>query len=1248
MGLITPNHLKNWASEPTSKSKTGELISRLIRGSVEQEYILKCDFLLDGATYLGDWDGIVETQVNFQDFLPLGRTVWEIGTGQRDRQKIREDFDKRKGKELPIEWDKSETIYVAISFWLIDSALELENELKIDSPWENVKVIGASQLADWINQILPVQTWCQEIGIGPSSRIKSLEKFWRNWAHSDISPPITSGLILCNREEEQKLFLESWETTSKPIHIKSDTPEEVVAFVYSVFEKNKEVLQNIVVVEDKDLIDSLENIIPSTVILLPPASNYALRVSYFTHKVIASMGNISTKLEGLIELKRPGRHAFKSKLLEIGYLEGKAEVEARSCGSSPSYWRILKLLENGNYDQPNFFKRIDKDRNLLVAINLFSSWSDNNENDKDILSSIAGVNYNSFKSNLIHYITDTPPIIIKVSEIYNIISPVVTFHLFSKIITDVDLREFRRLVTKVFEENLEDSIKYSEYLKNSIAETLLRIAVFGNILESTGQIPENLKAQEYVDSIIRSLKGLRDNPNLIMSLDQQLPVLMEASSDLFLEALDHLLQGDKEKIREIFLEGAFGKARHINLLWGLETLAWIPSYFSNAAMILFKLSEIDPGGKLSNRPLNSLREIFLAWKPNTWASVSERLSLMDRFIIHNKDLAWKLIIELLPKGHSTSSPTRKPLWRFNDDNDNELITHTHLQNNYSEFFNRAIDLIDNDIEKANLLVGYYAYMFPMVSAKFIVVLNNMVELISNDEPKKLSFWKNLNNYVSRNLKYHDSNWALNREQMYPLIELLNKTSTEDNFSIAKHLFDDHYPQIQSEEKEYEKIETELKKKRDEIVIALMQDQNKDILVELIAKVKVPYLIAYSYPINSNYGETVDLIIKCNSASDNCQEFTKHLSFRLFSLLGNRWINSVTDIIQTSHWSAKQIVNLFELLKDSKELFDLIDTLGQEVKNEFWLRRKVFIEYQDHDLLLEIIKNLLTVGRVLDILHLDIICKFPKETIFSILNASLHAIVNGKEPTSFAVNDPTYTIPKVFKKLFDRTDIDKMELAEMEYIFCPILLEGYEKSSPSIHFMLSQSPEYFIKILSYLYKPENVPPTESEENDDNKINARNSWYILYNWKNPPGIEKGKIFPEKFNKWINDARRLAKTVNRSTMADQEIGKVLSFFLVDPDDGAWPHKLVRELIESLESEELEKGIYIQVINNRGFTSRGLLEGGKQERIIATKWKQEADKIGSHWPRTKKLCLKISKSYERDAEREDQESEKMRLDFD
>ena len=112
----------------------------------------------------------------------------------------------------------------------------------------------------------------------------------------------------------------------------------------------------------------------------------------------------------------------------------------------------------------------------------------------------------------------------------------------------------------------------------------------------------------------------------------------------------------------------------------------------------------------------------------------------------------------------------------------------------------------------------------------------------------------------------------------------------------------------------------------------------------------------------------------------------------------------------------------------------------------------------------------------------------------------------------------------------------------------------------------------------------------------------------------------------------------------MTAEYTGHVLAHAPADPSDEAWPHKTVRDLLEKLSSEEAERGLKIERFNMRGVYSKGLFEGGKQERGFAAQYRGWAAKCDS-WPRTQRLLNEIAKEWDRHAEWEDSEARKDRM---
>ena len=74
------------------------------------------------------------------------------------------------------------------------------------------------------------------------------------------------------------------------------------------------------------------------------------------------------------------------------------------------------------------------------------------------------------------------------------------------------------------------------------------------------------------------------------------------------------------------IDPLFSSSPHPSLLWALELVAWSPDHFAQAVYLLARLAEVDPGGRLINRPHASLATIFCPWHPETGAPNARRRS----------------------------------------------------------------------------------------------------------------------------------------------------------------------------------------------------------------------------------------------------------------------------------------------------------------------------------------------------------------------------------------------------------------------------------------------------------------------------------------------------------------------------------------------------------------------------------------------------------------------------------------------
>jgi len=202
---------------------------------------------------------------------------------------------------------------------------------------------------------------------------------------------------------------------------------------------------------------------------------------------------------------------------------------------------------------------------------------------------------------------------------------------------------------------------YSGTLREGIAQTLILIAVFGD----DAKISVSTIAQTWVDNIVQELIQKADW-RLWHSLSDVLPLIAEASPSSFMDAVEFSLSHDNPPIMGMFSEtedALTSSSAHPSLLWALEGLAWSPQLLGRVTLILGKLARLDPDGKLSNRPANSLRTIFLLWLPHTHACLEKRLEAIDTLMDREPEMGWQLLIALMPRSHDSCSPTHRLRWR---------------------------------------------------------------------------------------------------------------------------------------------------------------------------------------------------------------------------------------------------------------------------------------------------------------------------------------------------------------------------------------------------------------------------------------------------------------------------------------------------------------------------------------------------------------------------------------------------------
>jgi hypothetical protein len=1188
-------------------------------------------------------------------------------------KKIRDDFELRREKELPAGWERAKTTYVAVTLRKLDDITILENELKADSPWMDIRIIDAQSFEEWIEISPSVEAWLQEQGIGPSASVITLPKYWREWSEK-TQPPVLTKLTLAGRDKNATDLINNLNSRGASINIQADSPEEAIVFVYSVIDSSNDskfrehfLSRSLVIKKKEDTSRFLNDSMPKNIILCPPATSESLALVRSGHTVVNALGNKYLTESIHIRLTRSLRSNFEEALILMGITKEQAGIEARACGSSPSIWCLWNLHKFGALgdDIPEWANQ--KYADLIVPAVLLGGWSEKSEGDKEIIKKLTGKEFEKYRDQIISFVNIDNPLLVKIGDTWVISAPATAFALTIPFMTQGHLENLSSIINDVFEEidptidlplnerpyaGIRDiHLKHSVWLRDGLAESLLRIAVIGQQLEVNGVMPDNQSCKTYVDTLLRKLKGLEKDWRLWASIRDELPVLVEAAPLPFVEALEGLLRGEPEDLIPLFYEGndlLFGHSYHTGLLWALEVLAWSPDYIGRVATILAKLAKIDPGGKTSNRPINSLREILLAWHPGTSASLDLRLQALDLILERVPDMGWKLLIELMPKSYGESSfQTNEPIWRDFGRSEREILTNKIVRDNYIGIINRAITHAQMIPDRWIELIDYYDDVSDNHQEAIEEGLSKIAKTDLSEENRK-KIWNTLREFIGKNREFPSASWSLHEDQIKRLeyiTELFSPVNDIDRFSW---LFNEYWPDIPFPREDNDKYDEEIKRLRKNAIEYLWQKRGINSIKKLLNEVSFPGSVsAYVFEFLKNETDVIRIIEDADQGSNGEQIFAKCLSSLAYNIYGDNWTKTLLKKAKELCWPPKVLVNVFLGYPDSQITFDLMGSLGEEVDQEYWKSRESWIRIEDNKGVLNFaIEKFVTVGRAIDILNFASHHAKQLEAVllFKLLDKSLVELNEGKMP----VGNLGYHIEEIFNKLRVREDIDQSMLARKEYLYLPLLTKSFKVKDLALHKIMAKDAKFFIDVLCDLYRQKSAPEEEIEPSQQQKNRAEFAWHLIRSWKHPPGIDDdGQIMEGILNDWVTEARKLATEQDRTEAADLHIGHVLFYYPEDPTDSIWPHKELRRLIEGVQNDQIERGIEIEQFNSRGVVSKAMFEGGDQERVLATKWRNWAKKMDIRWFRTKVMLERIASSWDAYAKTEDERKEKDRLRF-
>ena len=324
-----------------------------------------------------------------------------------------------------------------------------------------------------------------------------------------------------------------------------------------------------------------------------------------------------------------------------------------------------------------------------------------------------------------------------------------------------------------------------------------------------------------------------------------MPLLAEAAPDEFLDAVeaataDPAISPFIEVFRQEGSGGGLGGWNYITgILWALETLAWHPDYLGRATNLLGDLASIDPGGSWANRPHNSLVDIFLPWHAQTLADSPARRNALESLFREHPEVAWNVLISLLPSSHRVTSGTRKPIWRsFIPPGWKETVTVTQYWAQVQVYAEMCTEIAARQLDKLAQLIDRLPNLPEPAQSQVLNHLSSSA-VTSLSEADRVPIWEALKDIALKHRKFAGAQWAMPAERVAKIEEVASKLAPA-SFELAnRRLFTERDFDLYEEKGNFEQERQRLNDIRQDAIKAILVAEGMDGVVRFVHQVESP-------------------------------------------------------------------------------------------------------------------------------------------------------------------------------------------------------------------------------------------------------------------------------------------------------------------------------------------------------------------------------------------------------------------------
>ena len=955
--------------------------------------------------------------------------------------------------------------------------------------------------------------------------------------------------------------------------------------------------------------------------------------------VVPLCGHPRSRQDSILWLRSPSQHAIVD-ILEKHDFPLTLRRQLGQIGGGHIAALRRHLLDLGTHPPYATWKNA---RSFALG-GLVGGWSDENSADRSAVSSIVGQSYDGWITDIRGSAVRSDAPLVQHDDRWRFVARSEAWSALGPQLSDDDLRRFQDVAVSVLvdddpkyllphEERLTAAVcgeeaRYSGPLKAGIAETVALLGSRPGFLSSCSQHLAETQARAVVREALSEAPWIR-----WATLGSYLPLLAEGAPETFLSAIECELEKLETSSFHALLSqdsgsgSLFDTSEMAGLLWALEVLAWSPKYIARVTLSLATLAAWDPGSRYVNSPANSLRSIFLPWMPQTAASDTEKTGALKAILREKPDVAWKVLLTLLPEGHGTSMGSHQPTWRPWIPADwTQGATPVAYWQTVSCYFDLAVRTTGRDLRRLRSLTKKLPDLPIELHGRLLSRIESD-EIIDLPEKDRFIVRDALEDILRLHRRFADADWALPEMALSRISKTAQKITITSPILKSLWLFRQRAVDAYDGQGSFEEQRQRLELRRREALRGVLNSLGAEGVFEMASEASSPGDVGHSLANVIDESEERDLVARFEIGLDDAgRAMFASFCWNRFRLCGVHWIDETVG----EEWPKQRTAEFLGFLPFVAAVWEsAARLLGEEDERLYW-RRVQFNPYHADGEVTGPVQAFMTYGRI----GAAIACiesttrrdsfdpELAAEVLMHLLETDeLTETVNWQE------------VVEILGKLQTEDGVDEGTLFRLEWGFLQLLRIGSSTQPVTLMRRLSSDAEFFALVISLVFGGGGAEAREAEVSESERRRAENAFRLLEQWNVCPGTDSTEsVDVVALHDWMVRAREIAAENGNLEIADQYIGKCVVHGLGRGAEEWFPEGMA-ELLNGVQYRTVRKGLVLGLIGGRGTF---YMTGGREEAQLAASFGERAADLDARgYPRLAGAVREVADYYQAGSER-------------